>query len=315
MTSISPIYELLRADGSIIINKALIFSIGLEETIIFFELISRYKYFEERNMLTEEGFFYNTVDDLQLATGLSEKKQKSAITKLEKFKLIETKLMGVPAKRHFKIIDDMVTVLMYIQEGKTKIEALKKSLEEKMKAKIEMKKLKENKDNTTSEGKKEGVSSSAKTEELPISNSSAKTEELVPPDESNKFQQNDGASSDILDEQVPPIQRRNNTHNNTYNNINNNIKKENFFSVAPNEKDIWNSIEIILKNKLTDVAFNTWIKGTVVDKHIINGCLELTIINEFSQNVLKSRYKALIEDAYKVVYPNQSSHEVVFKIE
>ncbi len=112
---IKPIKELLRADGSIIINKKLIHVIGINAAIIYSELVSRYIYFYERDTLTAGGYFYNTVDDLRLATGLGKDAQNTAICKLIELGLIKKKLGGIPQKRHFKIINnhDLLNKILY----------------------------------------------------------------------------------------------------------------------------------------------------------------------------------------------------------
>ena len=70
--SASMIYELLRSDGSIVVNKALIHAIGLNEAILYSELLSKYYYFDARGQLVN-GWFYNTVNDLSISTGLYER--------------------------------------------------------------------------------------------------------------------------------------------------------------------------------------------------------------------------------------------------
>ena len=116
--------ELLRADGSITVNKNLIQAIGLNEAVLYCELLSRHFYFESRAMLDNEDCFYNTQYDLQAATGLGEKAQRTAISNLKKFKLIDMKLKGIPAKRHFKINNDEDTIKILLLMGKMKLEAL-----------------------------------------------------------------------------------------------------------------------------------------------------------------------------------------------
>ena len=71
--------ELLRSDGSIVINKTLAKNIGLNEAIIYSELLSRYCYFSNRNELTADGYFFNTVKDLEDGTTLNEYSQRKAI--------------------------------------------------------------------------------------------------------------------------------------------------------------------------------------------------------------------------------------------
>ena len=100
------ILDLLRSDGSIILNKKMIKVLGLEATALYSELLSRYKYFSDRGQLTDDGFFYNTVEDIEEVTALSDYQQRKIISKLVKLGLLETKVMGIPAKRYFKIIQN-----------------------------------------------------------------------------------------------------------------------------------------------------------------------------------------------------------------
>lgn len=118
--------DLLRANGSISVNKALIHSIGLHEAILYCELAARQNYFEDREELAN-GYFFNTQYNLQAGTGLSEKMQRTAIANLKALRLIDCRLMGVPAKRYFLVKDDELTMkrlMQYIDEGKKKLKAL-----------------------------------------------------------------------------------------------------------------------------------------------------------------------------------------------
>jgi len=117
---VNPIYDLLRADGSIVVNKNLIFSIGLNESIIYAELVSRFNYFADRGSLEDDGYFYNTISDLQSGTGLGEKPQRSAIKNLEKIGLIDIDRRGMPPKRYFAILDNEVLLKDLLKKGKVK---------------------------------------------------------------------------------------------------------------------------------------------------------------------------------------------------
>ena len=119
------IIELLRADGSIIINKKLNFSLGTHTTMVYTELLSRFMYFLDRNNLTDDGYFFNTVDDLKLGTGLGKTAQTNAINQLEELGFIETDLRGIPPKRHFRIIPDTNLIDEYLRKGAEMIEKLK----------------------------------------------------------------------------------------------------------------------------------------------------------------------------------------------
>ncbi len=107
--------ELLRSDGSIVINKTLAKNIGLNEAIIYSELLSRYCYFSNRNELTADGYFFNTVKDLEDGTTLNDYSQRKAIKKLEELGLIKYDKRDLPAKRYFKIVDDIQTISKYLK--------------------------------------------------------------------------------------------------------------------------------------------------------------------------------------------------------
>ena len=130
MKDLNPVYNLLRADGSMVINKNLCHAIGINESIIYAELLSRYNYFNTREQLDENSFFFNTVNDLKEATCIGEKPQKRCINNLKKLGLIEYKLKDIPPKRYFKIIDDVNILIDLIQLGSDKMKEMhKKNLE------------------------------------------------------------------------------------------------------------------------------------------------------------------------------------------
>lgn len=120
----SAITELLNKDAWVQVNKSLMFSMGVAETIIYSELVARSKYFEVRGKLTDDGFFYNTVTDLQGGTSYGDKGQRAAIKKLISLGLVEMKLKGTPAVRHFKILDNDEILIKLIFAGNGMIEAL-----------------------------------------------------------------------------------------------------------------------------------------------------------------------------------------------
>jgi len=112
------IYELLRSDGSIVVNKCLVHAIGLTEAVVYSELVSRYLYFQNKSELTSDGYFYNTVADLESGTGISEWEQRKAIKKLVSLELIDVVVKGVPPKRHFRLSDDMSVLFELLKKGR-----------------------------------------------------------------------------------------------------------------------------------------------------------------------------------------------------
>lgn len=111
------ILELLRSDGSIVINKSLAHAIGLHEAILFSDLISKMFYFKERDQL-QNGFFFNTAENIEKDTTLSAKQQRLAISNLERIGLITTTIKGVPAKKYFKINQNNDCLSKLMLEGK-----------------------------------------------------------------------------------------------------------------------------------------------------------------------------------------------------
>lgn len=116
----NPILELLRADGSIIINKALARNIGNDCAIMFSELISKYNYFKERGTTTNDDYFFNTIEDMQYDTNLTEYQQRKTIKKLVEFGLVETKVKGLPATRYFKICQEESVIAQFLKNLRTR---------------------------------------------------------------------------------------------------------------------------------------------------------------------------------------------------
>lgn len=106
------LFDLLRSDGSIVINKGLAHTIGLTEAIIYSELISLHEYWRKHNRLTNNEWFYCTAENLEKNTTIKPKTQQRTIKNLEKLGLIEVKMMGIPAKRHFKITDKIFDLVL-----------------------------------------------------------------------------------------------------------------------------------------------------------------------------------------------------------
>lgn len=97
------ITELLSKDGYILCNKQLAKTLGLHEAIILGELCAEFEYWKNSCGLTGEGYFFSTIENIEKNTTLSEKQQRNAISNLVSANILETKLIGLPAKKHFKI--------------------------------------------------------------------------------------------------------------------------------------------------------------------------------------------------------------------
>lgn len=116
---IESILNLLRSDGYITVNKTLVKKIGLSSTVLYSELISKYKYFKDMGKL-QNGFFYCTIDDMYENTGIKKDEQEGCIKNLAKLGLLEKKVMKLKGdeapKRYFRIIDDVTIIINLLSD-------------------------------------------------------------------------------------------------------------------------------------------------------------------------------------------------------
>lgn len=104
--------HLLSSSAFLIVNKRLAKLIGLHETVLLADLISKEEYFIENSQL-KDGWFFNTAKNIQEDTSLTSHQQKKCIKNLIELGLIDVKVFGIPAKQHFKIHE--IKLLEYLQ--------------------------------------------------------------------------------------------------------------------------------------------------------------------------------------------------------
>lgn len=100
------ILQLIAHDSFITVNKELIKKVGLEEAIILGELASEFDYWTKREGLTEDGYFFSTIENIEEKTTLSKYQQNKAFKKLKEMKLVDVSVRGLPAKRYIKINEE-----------------------------------------------------------------------------------------------------------------------------------------------------------------------------------------------------------------
>jgi len=117
--------------GYIMLKKPLIHSLGLNETIIYCELINKWHWYQTNSNKQYEEFSC-TINDLELSCGLQEGAQTTAIKRLSDLKLINMTVRGIPKKRYYKILntsnpknEEEHIIFKYINNG-LKIIELKK---------------------------------------------------------------------------------------------------------------------------------------------------------------------------------------------
>jgi hypothetical protein len=107
--------HLLSSTAFLVVNKELAKQIGLNETVLLADLISKEQYFIDNKQLNE-GWFFNTAKNIQVDTTLTSHKQRKAIKNLKSLGILETKRKGIPAKQYFKINE--IKLLSYFNANK-----------------------------------------------------------------------------------------------------------------------------------------------------------------------------------------------------
>ena len=98
--------QLLSSTAFLVVNKELAKNIGLKETVLLADLISKEEYFIDNGMT--DGWFFNTEANIQKDTTLTPYQQRNALKSLKNHEIIETMRKGIPAKQYFKINEGQV---------------------------------------------------------------------------------------------------------------------------------------------------------------------------------------------------------------
>ena len=104
--------HLLSSTAFLIVNKELAKQVGLKAAVLLADLISKEEYFISKGMT--DGWFFNTAKNIESDTSLTSHQQRKAIKNLKDLGIIETKVIGIPAKQHFKIIENKL--LSYVKQ-------------------------------------------------------------------------------------------------------------------------------------------------------------------------------------------------------
>ena len=118
------IFKLLNPDNTVTINRPLAHALGTNEAIIYSALIAKRAYYYQRDMLDEDGYFYSTISDLQESTGLTRYQQNSAIKTLIEVNLIECRKKGVPARRYFRVSENVDLLRILLKKGEEIMQSL-----------------------------------------------------------------------------------------------------------------------------------------------------------------------------------------------
>ena len=122
---INYIFGLLNPTNTMTVNRPLAFAIGLQETVMYQALLSKYVYYRDNNMLIDGEWFYSTVEDLEESTTLSRKQQTRCADTLIELKLIKKEKRNSPPKNHYCINFDLEIIENLINKGLETIEQRK----------------------------------------------------------------------------------------------------------------------------------------------------------------------------------------------
>src|SRR5690554_458660 len=76
-------------------------------------------------------------------------------------------------------------------------------------------------------------------------------------------------------------------------------------------RTLWNNTLDLLKEELTEISFNTWIK-TIEPVSIKGNTVKLEVPAEFNKGILESRYSSLVRNAISQV--TKKDYSIVFNI-
>ena len=113
------ILDKLNPTNTLSVNRLLAHKLGLNAAVVYAALVAKQAYYEAREMLDEDGYFYSTEDDLKESTSLSKRQQARAVKALEGAGLIEKEKRGMPAKRSFRVKDDVELLKKILENAPT----------------------------------------------------------------------------------------------------------------------------------------------------------------------------------------------------
>lgn len=103
MNKRSIVKSVLSHNGYLPINRAIIKQIGLDEAALLAVLVDGEEMFGN-----EDGWFFCTADTIKDILNIKRTQYESALKGLASFNVFESKLMGVPAKKYFRLNYDAI---------------------------------------------------------------------------------------------------------------------------------------------------------------------------------------------------------------
>ena len=106
------IVNTLGQNSFIMYNRIVARRCGVNAAVLLGDLISSGLYWENTEKLADDGFFFKTREDIQNSCCLTPDEQRSALSKLVKDGLVETKKKGIPPVMYYKINYDRLAFVL-----------------------------------------------------------------------------------------------------------------------------------------------------------------------------------------------------------
>jgi hypothetical protein len=103
--------QLLKQGNYLTANKIIAKKIGLLESILLSTILDVYDYRKKGGFVTSDGYFQLSQADIEEETTMTRRQQDTAILKLKQAGLIDVKLIGVPATRHFVLCENFNEII------------------------------------------------------------------------------------------------------------------------------------------------------------------------------------------------------------
>lgn len=110
VTEISTLMTDKQGAGYICVNKALMHNLGNDAAIVYAELVRSYLYYEKQGTLTDDGYFFCTVESLQENCNVSKAQQNKIFKSLAEKGLVKLDYRGLPKRRYIALIADEAAV-------------------------------------------------------------------------------------------------------------------------------------------------------------------------------------------------------------
>ncbi len=85
------------------VNKYVLRCLGASTAIWIADMLAKWNYFKERELVDEDGFFYNTQTNIEQDTGISLDTQQKITHRLASLGILEIKRQGIPARNYYKL--------------------------------------------------------------------------------------------------------------------------------------------------------------------------------------------------------------------